>query len=138
MDTRTLIAFIRAQPWAVQASVSPDGAPQAAVIGVVVSDSLELFFDTSAASRKCRNLRREPRLALVIGWDQGQTVQLEGRADEPTGADLMRLQELYFTRFPDGRARANWPDIAYVRVRPTWIRYSDFRQDPPLIVQVAS
>jgi hypothetical protein len=27
----------------------------------------------------------------------------------------------------------NWPEIVYFIVRPTWIRYSDFDQDPPLI-----
>ena len=25
--------------------------------------------------------------------------------------------------------------LIYVRSRPTWIRYSDFNQDPPLIVE---
>jgi hypothetical protein len=26
-----------------------------------------------------------------------------------------------------------WPGIVYFVVRPVWIRYSDFDQDPPLI-----
>ncbi len=34
---------------------------------------------------------------------------------------------MYFRAFPDGVDRQAWKDITYVRVRPTWVRYSDFR-----------
>ena len=33
---------------------------------------------------------------------------------------------------------AIWPDLIYVRVRPTWIRYSDYNVDPPQIVEVTA
>lgn len=118
--------------------MSSAGAPQAAVIGVVVSPELEVFFDTLDSSRKCANLRRDGRIALVIGWDlqEACTVQLEGTADEPRGADLERLQALYFATFPDGVERQSWPGITYVRVRPTWLRWSDFRGKEPVIVEI--
>ena len=29
----------------------------------------------------------------------------------------------------------SWPGIVYFRVRPTWIRFSDFSKDPPTIVE---
>jgi general stress protein 26 len=124
-----LVDFIGRHPLAVQASVADSGTPQAAVVGVVVKSDLTLFFDTLSSSRKAHNLRRDPRMALVIGWDleEAQTVQYEGLADEPTGDELAQLQEIYFARFPDGRARAAMPEIAYFRVRPQWVRYSDFR-----------
>ena len=136
MNRDELVRFVRRQPWAVEASVSAKGAPQAAVIGVVCSDLGELFFDTLESSRKCENLRSEPRVALVIGWDDAQTVQLEGLADEPTGSELERLKALYFERFPDGVERAKASAVAYFRVRPTWARYSDFRGAEPVIVEV--
>lgn len=140
MDRAELIAFIRRHPLAVETTTSPAGMPQAAVVGVVVSDHLEIFFDTLATSRKCANLRRDPRVALVIGWDleEARTVQLEGAADEPTGADLARLQALYFAAFPDGVERAAQAEITYVRVRPSWARFSDFRVTPPVVVEVAT
>lgn len=135
MSLERLVTFLREQPWAVAASVAADGGPQAAVIGVVVSDDGELFFDTRATSRKFTNLTRDPRIALVLGWDDARTVQYEGRADRPAGEPLARLKARYFDRFPDGRDREGWPDIAYFRVLPTWIRYSDFSTDPPTIVE---
>lgn len=133
MNRTDLIAFLRAQKWAVEASVSEAGAPQAAVIGVAVSDELELVFDTVTDTRKARNLRANPQVALVIGWDDGKTAQIQGTADEPTGDDLARLKKVYFAKFPDGIDREAWPDIAYFRVRPTWVRFSDFTTDPPTV-----
>lgn len=134
MDLEELLGFLRAQSWAVEASVSDAGRPQAAVIGIAVTDELELLFDAFGESRKAQNLRKDPHVAFVIGWDDAQTVQYEGVADEPQAAELARLKELYFNRFPDGPDRALLPDITYFRVRPTWIRYSDFRGAEPVVV----
>jgi general stress protein 26 len=126
MDRQELLAFLRKHRLCVQASVAAEGGPQAAVVGYAVSDRLELIFDTLASSRKAQNLRRDPRIAIVVGWDGEQTVQLEGLADEPAGEDLLRLKELYLAAFPDGVERQSWPDITYLRVRPHWARFSDF------------
>jgi nitroimidazol reductase NimA-like FMN-containing flavoprotein (pyridoxamine 5'-phosphate oxidase superfamily) len=122
-----LIAFLRRHRLCIQGSVSSSGGPQAAVVGFAVSDEAEIVFDTIGTSRKMANLRRDPRIAVVVGWDDEQTAQIEGVADEPVGAELQRLKEVYFRAFPDGVERQGWKDITYVRVRPTWVRYSDFR-----------
>ena len=123
---------------AVQASVSSKGVPQAAVVGFVVSDDFEFLFDTLESTRKVANLRRSAKAALVVGGladGDERTAQIEGLADEPRGAELERLKELYFARFPDGRERQKWPGLVYLRIRPTWIRYSDFGRKPPQIVE---
>ena len=76
--------------------------------------------------------------ALVFGATEGgdeRTAQVEGVADEPRGPDLDRVKAVYYARFPDGPARLAWPGITYVRVRPAWIRYSDFGRTPPEIVE---
>ncbi|MFF0063648.1 pyridoxamine 5'-phosphate oxidase family protein [Streptomyces sp. NPDC005279] len=136
MKRDELMWFLRRYKLAVQATVTPDGAPQAAVVGFAVSDELEIVFDTVETTRKCLNLRADPRIALVIGWDDAITVQLEGVADFPTGPELERIQQCYFAAYPDGRDRLTWPGITHVRVRPTWVRYSDFTQDPPLVEEL--
>ena len=136
----TVLAAMRRERYAVQASVSPDGTPQSAIVGVVVSDELEIFFDTLVTSRKAINLRDRPYAAFVFGStaaDAASTLQIEGVVDEPSGADLARLLELYFAQFPDGRERQQWPAISYWRLRPAWIRYSDYAASPPLIVELS-
>jgi hypothetical protein len=135
--TRTeLIVFLRETKLAVEASYRADGHPQAAVIGVAVTDELELVFDTLTTSRKYANLRRDGRCALAW-WRDAVTVQIEGVADEPAPGELERLRAHYFAAFPDGPERAAWPAIAYFRVRPTWIRASDFSTQPPRITELA-
>ena len=139
MTRAELVEFMRGHVYAVEASVAASGAPQAAVVGIVVTDALEIFFDTMDDSRKAANLRRSPRVAFVIGGTHAgdeRTVQYEGIADEPQGAELQRLQALYFERFPDGRERQRLPGCIYLRVRPTWIRYSNFGVTPPEIVEL--
>lgn len=132
----TLLAFLRSHRWAIEATTSPDGMPQAAIIGIAVGDQLELVFDTLSSSRKAINLQTGSRIALVVGgWndDDPRTIQYEGVADFPKGAELDRLKALYFDAFPDGPSRLAWPGITYVRVKPRWIRFSDYTAEPPAI-----
>lgn len=133
-----LLDFMRDQSLAVVASVSDAGVPEAAVVGIAVNDRFEVVFDGLASSRKVRNLRARPRAALVIGGmtpGDERTVQYEGIADEPTLHDRELLKELYFRRFPAGRGRSELPGVTYLRLRPSWIRFSDYNQDPPLVVE---
>ena len=136
MSLATVLAFMRQHKVAVEASVSPEGHPQAAAIGIAVTDACEVVFDTVESTRKAVNLARHARIAFVIGGSQfgdQQTVQYEGVADFPSGAELERLKPVYYAVYPDGLDRLAWPGLTYVRVRPTWIRYTDYRADPPRI-----
>lgn len=138
MNPRELLAWLRGHRLAVQSSVSPDGAPQSAVVGYVVSDAFEFLFDTLDSARKVRNYRKSSKASLVVGGltaGDERTAQIDGVADEPRGADLDRLLALYFADFPDGRERRRArPGLTYVRIRPTWIRFSDFGARPPAVV----
>jgi hypothetical protein len=58
---------MRSHSLAVQASVSPRGAPQAAFVGFIVTDHFKIVFDSVDTGRKVVNLRRNAACALVIG-----------------------------------------------------------------------
>ena len=135
MTRSELLDFMRQSPYWIEVTVAPTGASQAAVVGVVVTDELELFFDTLKTTRKYRNLRRDPRMAFVM-WNGECSIQYEGMASEPQDESLARLKGLYFKTFRDGPTRERQPDIAYVRVRPTWLRFSDFGGDAPRIAEL--
>lgn len=143
---KDLVEFMRENPLVTAATISADGAPQAALLGVATSDQLELVFDTVDNSRKFGNVLRDGRIAVVFGAAGGyvsgshdeRTVQYQGVADVPSGDELKRVQEeTYFKQFPDGRARLKWAHITYVRVRPVWMRYSNYNVNPPEIVEVS-
>jgi hypothetical protein len=48
---------------------------------------------------------------------------------------LERLKQAYYKVYTDGPSRLTWPGLIYVRVGPTWVRYSDYTVDPPQIVE---
>ncbi len=134
MGRDDLVAFVRQHRLAVVATAAVDGRPSAALVGIAVSDDFELVFDTDEATHKAANLRANPKVALVVGWEGERTLQIDGLADEPTGSERERLRQVYFDAFPDGRDRLTWPGIAYVRVTPTRARYSDLNTRPPTLV----
>lgn len=135
MTPADFLAFLRRHRFAVIGTVR-EGAPQAALVGIAVTDRLEIVFDTVTGTRKYANLLADPRVALVVGWDYGQTVQAEGIADLPAGEELAACKQDYFAVWPDGPGRERWPDIAYVRVRPHWLRFSDYAMAPPRIEEL--
>lgn len=132
-----LIRFLQRQRYGVVASLAADGAPQSAVIGIATGETGEIVFDTMGTSRKAKNLRRDARVSLVV-WAGERTVQIEGLADEPTGAERDRVRDIYFAAFPDGRDRLTWPHITHVRIVPRWARSSDFGAalGEPLVVEL--
>ena len=138
MTRAVLLERMRAHPYAVESSVSADGQPQSAVVGVAVSDDFEIVFDTVQSTRKFANLKRNPRAAFVMGSmlpDAAWGIQIEGIANELEGSDRDRLIALYLAVFPDGIERQAWKGLTYFRVRPSWIRSSDYVPNPPEILE---
>jgi pyridoxine/pyridoxamine 5'-phosphate oxidase len=135
MNPEGILDFIRTRRLAVVATVSDNGLPEAALVGIAVTNDERIVFDTVKGSRKYANLRRRIGIALVVGWEDEVTVQLEGIGEEPTGIDLAYCKEAYFVAHPNGRERQDWPDIAYIAMRITWMRYCDYAVDGVGVVE---
>jgi len=136
VNVTDLYSFMTRFRYGVVSSVAVDGSPQSALVGIAVTPQLEIVFDTLNTSRKYRNLVARSSCSFVVGWSGEQTVQFEGVASLPVDEELRRYQEVYFGVWLDGPARMTWSGIAYFVVRPTWIRYSDFDQNPPLVEEM--
>ena len=134
MTEADLYAFMATHRLGVLGTICHADTPQSALVGIAVTQQLEIIFDTVKTSRKYPNLIARPGCSFVIGgWGKGeQTVQFEGEAKELTGSELDHCQKVYFEVWPECRSHQSWPGIVYFVVRPTWIRYSDFDQNPPL------
>ena len=136
--SQELLAFLLRHRYAVVATVSRAGLPDAALVHIAVTPQFELVFDTLGTTRKALNLHDNARVALVVGgWTPGdeRTAQIDGIADFPQGAELERLQSAYFATYPDGRERLSWEGLLHVRVRPVHLRYTDFTLTPPRLVE---
>lgn len=117
--------FLRSARLGAISTVSHDGSPEAAVINIAANSDLELIFETIQTTRKCVNLRRDPRAAIVV-WRGDETLQYEGVADEPDPYAREPLLQTYFAAQPDALGHCGWPGLTYFRVRPRWIRLSRY------------
>lgn len=136
MITKDLIyQFIAGQKLAVVSTVNSDSKPESAVVGIAVSENLEIIFDTVKTARKYGNILNNANVALVIGWDNEITVQYEGIAEVlGTDDEAEQLRVVYYQTYPDGRERAaTWPGLIHIKVTPKWIRYNDFNN--PLVIE---
>lgn len=130
MNIDAVFAFVERKRLAVVSTVDASGAPESALVGIALTPARDIVFDTLASSRKAANLARQPATAIVVGWDDDISVQIEGAARRPADDDLATLKAAYFAAWPDGRSRETWPDIAYFAIRPRWLRYSRFAGPP--------
>jgi general stress protein 26 len=129
MNVQEVYEFMNKERLAVLSTVTGDGQPQSALMGMAVTPQLEIIFDTVKSSRKYPNLKKNPRVAWVVGCTTEITVQYEGVAEELAGEELSKYKKTYFAAFPDGPVRESWPGITYFVVRPTWVRYCDYNPD---------
>jgi len=133
MTKRDVLEFVRKHDLAVVATVDGQGKPQAAVVEFAELDDFTIIIDTLKASRKYENLQTNREVAIVIGWDDDATVQMDAVAHELTGQELDRAKEVYFAKNPRAKKWGNKPGIAYFAFQPSWLRYSDVGQHPWII-----
>lgn len=126
MNVQEVFRFMNDERLGVLATISERGQPEAALMGFAVTPELEIIFDTLNSSRKYPNLKRNPRVAWVIGCTTEVTVQYEGIAEELEGEALAEYKKIYFAKFTDGPERQSWPGITYFVVRPKWVRFCDY------------
>ena len=127
MTPKFLHLFISKYKYAVLSTVTTDGKPESALVGLAITSELKIIFDTVSTSRKYRNLMTNPGIAFVFGGEEDKTVQYEGRANLLTDTGSDELLTVYYSVFPDGIERKEkWKDLVYFIVEPQWIRYADF------------
>ena len=122
--------FMKRQKLAVIASVTHDGLPEAAVVGIAVKEDLELYCSTFRTSRKYENIQKNPRVALVIGWEGGKTIQYEGIAEEITDEESPELLKTYLADIPSIAKYLEREHQIFYKIKPKWIRFSDQSMDP--------
>lgn len=135
MNIAEMIAYVREQRDGVVATNGPGGVPEAAYLTFAATDDGEIVFDARPESRKVANLREDPRVAVVVGGPDGRTLQADGEADFPDGADLRRCAAAYAEAFPTS-ADALSRGMVFIRIRLRWARFRDYRAAPPLDTEV--
>jgi len=136
-DSEKIYEFIKGHDLGVLSTVTHDFLPQSAVVGFSERPNLELIFGTSSKSRKYQNLLNNPRVAVVIGWDKGKTVQYEGEAVELKGeAERTDAINLYLSKLPSAAKYLSESEEAIFKILPKWVKYSDVSVDPWDIIEL--
>jgi pyridoxine/pyridoxamine 5'-phosphate oxidase len=108
------------------ATSDKERGPESAFINLAVMPDLAIVFETLITSRKYCNIQRDPRASLVVGGHGKTTLQIEGLVDEPTDVLLDEMIATYYGACPQNVSHRNWPGVTYLRLRPRWLRFSDY------------
>lgn len=100
-----------------------DAKPQSAVVGFAQTDALEIIFATPNTTRKYKNIKHNPNISFVVGWNPANdSVQYEGVASEISKADAQKYIELIASKNPFAKSIVEKEDEAFFIVKPSWIR----------------
>lgn len=97
-----------------------------------IEKDLTIILSTHDDSRKWKNIEKNPSVALVFGWDfKTYNIQYEGKAE--LVKKNKEIEEIYYSANPFLTQYRDLPQTAYIRVRPAWIRLTDFSVSPPQV-----
>lgn len=135
----TILAFLKNWPMATISTIMPGLLqPESALIAFAQTDKLEIIFESFADTRKWRNLQKNQHVALVVGWDVKRhiTLQYEGLANAIPVSEIEKYATIFLAKdTPCSETFLHDPRVRLFKVRPTWIRYSDYTGTVPVIFE---
>ena len=136
-QNKKILQLLRSQTHAVIATVNHENKPEAAFIGFAEAEDLTLIFGTETTMRKFKNIKVNPYVALTITDPEKRiTVQYEGIASVLEDEERKKYKELYFRKTPSSQKYEGNLYQIYMKVIPTWIRYSDLNAEPDEIFEI--
>lgn len=129
MDKKDIYEFLKSRDCCVL-STSNNDKSQSALMGFGVSEDLDFVFGTSNKSKKYNNIINNSNVSIVVGFDQGKTVQCEGIVEFLEGEELDKYKNVYFTLRPSVKKYETLPDQVYFKVKLNWLRYTDVTKHP--------
>jgi len=128
LKKKIILDFIKKNKLCVISTISSENKPESAVMVISQKDNLQLIFQTPNNYRKYINLKHNPRIAVVFGFDLEEftTVQYEGIAEEAYGKEIDECRKIHVAKNPKSTDYAYLPQNKYFIVSPMWIRYWNF------------
>jgi len=113
--TEAARAVLDAPHTAVLATSNADGRPQSSVI-FVKRDGDTIVFSTVEGRLKARNMRRDPRVSLLVASNPGRYVEIRGSVEIAADPEKVLLHEMY-ARYMGGATPPPEPDAERLIVR---------------------
>ncbi len=138
-----ILSFLHKKPMAVIATVHSNRiAPEAALVAFCETEEFEIIFQTFNDTRKYKNIKDNPDVAFVVGWDVAKerqiTFQYEGIAFElKIGTHKYRRYRDIFEKkkTPCTREFLDQPKSRIFVCKPLWFGYSDYTQKTPRVIE---
>jgi nitroimidazol reductase NimA-like FMN-containing flavoprotein (pyridoxamine 5'-phosphate oxidase superfamily) len=105
--------YLKQEQLMVLATASKTGEPHATAVFYLVDDDFNFYFVTKAKTSKNRNLERNRRVALSIGWGPPMNVQVHGTA-KPVKDDRIKMRALAELIALGAARRDVWPPILHI------------------------
>jgi hypothetical protein len=101
----------------------------------VIKKSRSFHWKSSLADadrqRDCRNKTNRPPQSALVGVAVTGALEIVFDTTTVTRKHAnSSYRETCYQAWPGGRDRRAWPNIAYWRIAPVWIRYSDYDRGP--------
>jgi hypothetical protein len=128
--------FIDKAEECVVSSIGIDGHPQGATVGFSVQEDYKIVFGTFMESRKYKNLIKDGRISVTIGFSGTETIQYQGRARVIEGEELEARLQKHFKKIPEAKKYRGFPGQVYFVIEPTWIRYANLSGRPWTVKEI--
>ena len=137
MDKQKLLSLLKKSSLCVLATANLDGKPEAAVMAYAINSNFEIYMFTEPTTRKWQNILRCPRVALVVGGtNDDPEIQLDGTCVGLTDKERTSIPQYVLSVHPEWKDYFSSPTGEWIKVVPSWARYSDFSRDPLKIVEM--
>ncbi len=125
LSSRELYDRLATKGMMVVATVGSLNKPEAALVAYSVYNG-KIAFGTNRLTRKYAKLVDNPAIALVVGFDDVASLQLEGKAQLCSGEELDKVRVLHAANFPISAKHAKSPDQRYFVISLSWARLTDY------------
>jgi len=135
-ETKKIIEqFTQKSPTLCLSTCSPEGQAQSSLIYFAVDENLTLYFFSKEDTRKCENIAKNPKVALLMQDPEEQmSLQMEGVAQKIT--EQKELHSVFDFLIQTLSRSIDWPppagkieggDLAIYKVKLTWARLGHFK-----------
>lgn len=126
----TIKSHLESHHLAAFATIKPDHTPSVSMVGYSTGVGLGIIIATYTASRKHVSLAHDAHVALAIGWEQGKTLQYEGKAKRVSTHDIDAVAKRHYARIPTLAKFLPTDQQVFYTITPTWVRLTDFTRNP--------
>jgi uncharacterized pyridoxamine 5'-phosphate oxidase family protein len=132
MNKAAVSEFLKTFETCVVATVNEKGEPNAATVGFSHDEDFSILIGTNRMTRKYANLQANPKIALVVGTEGVATVQYEGTARNVTARGLGERLSRHFEKVPGAKRFIGDENQIYFVIMPTWLRFTNYIEKPPV------